>query len=167
MTVIMVIAILATMLMPATTAIIEKMARAKCSMNLKTLYVATESYLQDQRHWPQIVVRENDKSETYAKEWMATLHPYGVSKESWHCPTVQKTIDADIAAKERDKEKERIDYFATPFDDRQMSPHAWAGQPWFIERGAVHGVGNLLIFPDGSIKSLDEIIAKGKKLRMK
>ncbi len=164
MTVIVVIAILAAMLLPAVSGMAARVDRAKCTMNLRGLYVATEFYIQDHKQWPQIDARlsGNHESDEYAKQWMAALASYKVSKESWHCPTVQKILlgDQPVANK---KSKERIDYFPTPFDNKEVTPHRWPEQPWFIERGAVHGAGNLIIFTDGSIKTLDEFMAKVKK----
>jgi len=163
MTVIVIIGILATMLIPATSAMFSRMEKAKCIFNLKALWVGTEFFLQDRMYWPQIDARllQDKQSDQYARQWMAALEPYKVSKETWHCPTVGKQLPAEV--KSGAAKKERIDYFPTPFDNKQMTPHRWPDQPWFIERGAVHGEGNLIIFPDGSIKTLDQLIAKQKK----
>lgn len=157
MTVIVVIGILVAMLMPVVSGMASRMERAKCTANLLAVYVGTESYLQDQKHWPQINagLAASSTSEEYARLWIAALQPYKVSKESWHCPAVEKAMEA--ARKPNEKPQDRIDYFPTPFDDKEITPHRWSTQPWFIERGAVHGEGNLMIFPDGSIHSLDEI----------
>ncbi len=160
MTVIVVIGILVTMLLPVVANMTSRMERAKCTMNLRAVYVGAESYLQDQKHWPQInaSLAGSATSDEYARRWIAALQPYKVSKESWHCPTVEKTMAA--AREPNEKPKDRIDYFPTPFDNKEMTPHRWSTQPWFIERGAVHGEGNLMIFPDGSVHSLDEISTK-------
>ena len=133
-------------------------------LEIGSVYLGAEFYLQDHKQWPQIDPRLllDKESDEYARLWMAALKPYKVSKESWHCPTVQKAMGGD-AADPAKKPKERIDYFPTPFDSKEITPHRWSEQPWFIERGAVHGEGNLMIFPDGSIKTLDEIVYKQKK----
>lgn len=163
LTVMVVIAILAAMLLPAISNMASRVDRAKCTMNLKAVYIGTEFYLQDRKQWPQIDPKlAGSESAEYARLWITALQPYKVSKESWHCPSVQKTIleNSHDPAKPSD---ERIDYFPTPFDNKEITPHRWAEQPWFIERGAVHGEGNLMIFPDGSIKTLDEVMARVKK----
>jgi len=159
-TVIVVIAILVTMLLPVVSSMTARMDRAKCTMNLKSLYVGTESYLQDQKRWPQIdpnLAGETDSDE-YARQWMAALNPYKISKETWHCPTTQKQLSAAESTPNSESPKERIDYLPTPFDDKEMTPHRWSGQPWFIERGSLHADGNLMIFPDGSVKTLYEYL---------
>jgi hypothetical protein len=43
-------------------------------------------------------------------------------------------------------ENVRVDYYATPFDDKPSSPHQWPRQLWFAETADVHGHGNLMIF---------------------
>lgn len=158
-----VIAILATILMPAASAMAARMERAKCMFNLKALFTGAEFYLQDREQWPQIPVTllDNRDSDEYARQWIAALEPYKVSSKSWICPTVEKQVTVEQRAKA--KEKVRIDYFPTPFDNKRITPHRWVTQPWFIERGAVHGSGNLIIYPDGSIKTLDDVITKRKK----
>ena len=162
LTVIVVIAILAAMLLPAVANMASRMDRAKCTMNLRALYIGAEFYVQDRKQWPQIdpKLSGNKESDEYARQWMTALEPYKIFKESWHCPTVQKIM---LGNQGGDKTKERIDYFPTPFDDKEITPHRWAEQPWFTERGAMHGEGNLMIFPDGSIKTLDEYMTKVKK----
>jgi hypothetical protein len=54
----------------------------------------------------------------------------------------------------------RIDYAATTFDDKPLTPHQWPKQPWFAEGGDVHGHGNLIIFTDGSISDLRTVAGK-------
>jgi prepilin-type N-terminal cleavage/methylation domain-containing protein len=162
LTVVVVLAIVATMLMPAISAMAERMERSKCTMNLRALHIGAEFYLQDQKHWPQISAEYiNNGTDEYARRWIEALKPYKVSENVWRCPTVEKKLPP--TDKSKTGEQKRIDYYPTPFDSKQVTPHRWAGQPWFIERGAVHDSGNLMIFQDGSIKSFDEIVAKPKK----
>ena len=158
-------AILAAMLLPAISHMASRMDRAKCTANLRGLHVGTEFYLQDHKQWPQIDPRLSGKpdSDEYARQWMAALEPYKLAKESWHCPTVQKSMIAGKTVDKNKKPLERIDYFCTTFDSKEVTPHRWAGQPWFIERGSVHGDGNLMIFPDGSVKTLGEYLSTVKK----
>lgn len=162
LTVIVVIAILFTMLLSVGSNMMARMESARCMTNLRALYVATELYVQDHRQWPQISTQSITVagSDQYARDWIAVLTPYKVSEETWHCPTVQKTMTQGEQAKQ--PSLKRIDYYPTTFDDKEITPHRWATQPWFIERGAVHGRGNLIIFTDGSIKSLDDMLTKIK-----
>ena len=159
---VVVIAILATMLFPMITNMMERMARANCTMNLKALFVGTELYLQDNRIWPQIdtSLLDNTSSDEYARQWIKILAPYKISENTWHCPTIEKTLTQGL--KNKQKQDKRIDYYPMPFDDKEITPHRWSTQPWFIERGAVHGNGNLMIFTDGSVKNLGDMLYRKK-----
>ena len=48
----------------------------------------------------------------------------------------------------------RVDYFASPFDNKPRTPYRWSNQPWFIEKGSPHPGGNLIIYEDGSTLTL-------------
>ena len=37
------------------------------------------------------------------------------------------------------------------------TPFKWPTHPWFVERGDVHGDGQLVIFTNSEVKSLKEI----------
>ena len=85
------------------------------------------------------------------------MKPFGPSEKSWICPTIQNLMQNPDYAK---SENVRVDYIATPFDDKPTTPHQWPPQPWFIETGDVHGHGNLIIFTDGSITDLRTVTGK-------
>ena len=89
--------------------------------------------------------------------WIAALKPFGPSEKSWICPTIQNLMQKPDYTK---SENVRVDYIATPFDDKPTTPHQWPRQPWFIETGDVHGHGNLIIFTDGSITDLRTVTGK-------
>jgi len=153
-TVIVVIAILATMIAGMAVELRGRADRAKCVQNLKNLYTGAASYLIQQGAWPQIDPTQ-DKT-LYAKAWVAALQPLGLTQENWICPTVQRVLNnPDLTT----DDNYRIDYMATPFDDKPMTPFLWPHQPWFVERGSVHGTGgNLIIWANGQIVTLDEAL---------
>ena len=155
-TVIVVIAILATMLTGISVELRSRADRVKCVQNLKNLYTATATYVNQQGFWPQIdpFAAGGDKK-VYAKSWVAALQPLGVTQTNWICPTVQRVLNNPDMTRD---ENYRIDYMATSFDSKPMTPYLWPHQPWFAERGAVHGGGNLLIWANGQIVSLDEAL---------
>jgi type II secretory pathway pseudopilin PulG len=94
MTVITVIAILATMLLPTFDLIRKHADKAKCSNNLRNLYVAANSYVQQNMHWPQIdTTLIQDKPADFAKAWIAALQPFGIDRVNWICPTVQSELN--------------------------------------------------------------------------
>jgi len=156
-TVIVIISILAVLILPAIGLYRGRSERVGCSTNLHSLYIAVSTYTTENQHWPQIF--KPDKK-AKAQEWHAALKPYGIDWINWVCPTVQRIGGNPDVTKE---ESHRLDYFATPFDDKARTPWRWATQPWFIERGDVHGNGNLMIFRDGSIEDLHSV---GRRLSM-
>jgi type II secretory pathway pseudopilin PulG len=152
LTVIVIIAILAVLITPAIGLYRGRSERLGCTTNLRSLYVAVSSYTTDNQHWPQIKNSGDKKAKTEA--WYETLKPYGISWVNWVCPSVQRQANNPDFT---DPKHHRLDYFATPFDDKPRTPYRWATQPWFIERGDVHGSGNLMVFRDGSIEDMKSV----------
>jgi prepilin-type N-terminal cleavage/methylation domain-containing protein len=156
--VIVVIAILATLLIPVISMMKSRAQRVQCMANLRSLYAATELYVQQNGSWPQIAMSDSDSAEEdYAKAWIAALAPFGPTQKTWICPTVQQLLgNPDLS----NPTNLRIDYTAMTFDDKPTTPHQWPQAPWFAEAGDVHGNGNLIVFTDGSISDLNTIAAK-------
>jgi prepilin-type N-terminal cleavage/methylation domain-containing protein len=152
-TVIMVIAILAAMITGVTVELRGRADRVKCTQNLKNLYTGAANYLSQQGGWPQIDPAQ-DKT-LYAKAWVAAFQPMGLVQENWICPTVQRVLNNPNITTD---DNYRIDYIPTPFDEKPMTPYLWQHQPWFVERGSVHGSGNLLIWANGQIVTLEEAL---------
>lgn len=154
----LIIAILALLLIPTVSGFRARAQRAQCMENLRGLYTATELYVQQNGGWPQISADDSDENDqAYAAAWIAALKPFGPLEKSWICPTIQNLMQNPDYTKQ---ENVRIDYMATPFDDKPTTPHQWPRQPWFIEVGDVHGHGNLIIFTDGSISDLRTVTGK-------
>jgi len=153
-----IIGILAVLLIPAISGIQARAQRAQCMANLRSLYTATELYLQQNGSWPQIQSDDSDENDqSFAAGWIAALKPFGPIEKSWICPTIQTLMQNPDYTK---PENVRIDYMATPFDDKPITPHQWPKQPWFAEVADVHGHGNLIIFTDGSISDLKTVTGK-------
>ncbi len=154
-TAIVMVAILATMMVGVVRGIQERADKANCSGNLKSLYAGAVLYIQEHQHWPQINAKLiSSGKEEYARQWYKAFSPYGVSEYNWACPSVQRQVGSPDL---KDPKNARIDYLSTPFDTRPMTPYLWAKQPWFIERGAVHSGGNLIIFSSGQISTIGEV----------
>lgn len=155
MTVMVVIAILITMLLPAAERLKGRAERMNCASNLGALYIAASAYIQDHGHWPQVpssLIRGSPR--LYANTWIEKFAPYKISRVNWICPTIQRVSgEPDY----RVSKNHRIDYLATPFDDHYSTPYRWATQPWFVERGNVHGRGNQLIYSSGKVESLLDV----------
>ena len=157
MTVIVIMSILLVMLVPVISGIKGRMEKANCTSTMRGIHVAASAYLTDHKMWPQVDAGLlSHDSEEYARQWIAEFAPYGLTEKEWHCPTVERLSDSK--RKHGESPKLHIDYIATPFDSREMTPRLWTRQPWFVERGNVHGNGNLMIFMDGSVIELAEFL---------
>lgn len=156
--VIVIIAILATLLFPAAKHLQAAAEKARCMSNLRSLHVSLSSYVTDKGQWPQ--APEELESDAYEAWWLHELKDFGAPPRVWQCPTISREMEKHDLA-----ERPMLHYTPTPFDDRRFTPYRWATQPWLIEIGGLHPGGSLLIFPDGSIRSMDELYeqATGKK----
>lgn len=156
LTVLVIVAILASLLIPIGQKMAAHSEKIKCTANLRNVHAGTSSYIVQHQRWPQIAPA-SIRTKGYARQWIAALEPYGIMRSSWICPSVQRiSHDPDY----NQPENVRIDYLATPFDEHPLTPYRWAWQPWFIERGDVHGRGNLIIFSDGKVEELREFVRK-------
>ncbi len=154
--VVLVIAILLMMIVGITDSMRARAEKSKCMGNLRGLYSGAACYVMDQGHWPQISpsLLAGD-SKDYANLWIQALSPYGLSQQNWICPTQQRSLgDPDLTK----KEAARVDYNATPFDDRPHTPYLWPTQPWFVEHAAEHDGGPLLIYTSGRVVTLEEAV---------
>jgi prepilin-type N-terminal cleavage/methylation domain-containing protein len=153
MTALVVVAILVTLLIPAVEGLRGKADRAGCMGNLRGLFAAGNAYMQDKQEWPQVPTSQI-REPSYALAWIKAFEPYKLGRKNWVCPSIQRQMkNPDIY----DDKSARVDYTATPFDTNSRSPFLWPTHPWFIERGDMHGDGNLILFTNGSIKSLVEV----------
>lgn len=153
--VIVIIAIVATLLVPVWSTVRARAQRAQCTANLHSLYVAANLFVQQNNSWPQVRLGTSDTAQNeYASAWISALGSFGVPRKSWICPTIQALMENPDYTK---PENARLDYMPMPFDDKPTTPHQWPRQPWFVETGDVHGHGNLLVFTDGSISDLKTI----------
>ncbi len=156
LTVIVIIGILSVMLMPVVSKIQQRVEKANCTMNMRNLYVGANLYLQNYQQWPQInpnLITSNKRE--YATQWISALQPFGIDRKTWLCPTTQRLLGGPDYTK---PELTRVDYLAMPFDNKAYTPHRWPKQPWFIEAGALHGKGNLIIYTDGSVAEAYDVI---------
>lgn len=157
-TVIVIIGILASMLIPMTAGIKARAEEATCVANLKNLFVAGKGYLQDNGSWPQIPnTLIKDEPKVYARKWVAALSTYGIPHKSWICPAIQRDRGEPMASIE-EEEKYRVDYIAMAFDEKPTSPYPENPFPWFVEVAGFHGRGNLMILSNGTATSLKDYV---------
>lgn len=152
-----IIAVLATMILVGWPRIIAKSEAAHCMGNLRSLQVSLNSYVQDIGHWPQVPpeidVSASANDAPYEDWWLEELKDFGGTEEVWQCPTIKRMV----MSKNPDG-RPKISYTPTPFDEQAFTPYRWAKQPWLIEIGNMHGHGAFICFPDGSIKTMGDII---------
>ena len=122
--------------------------------NLRNLFAALDADTRDQGHWPQCPYEIGNPE--FDRWWLKELSHYNLSRANWECPTFQRMQERGEAEK---KDEKTIDYVPTPFDDQPRTPYKWASQPWAVEVGDFHGDGNLVLFPDGSIKGFNQFLA--------
>jgi len=153
---------LATLLIPVISGMRARAQRVQCMANLRSLYTAAEMFVQQKGSWPQIRMGDDSDAadQIYARQWIEALAPFGPTQQTWVCPTIQNLMGNPNLNK---PENVRIDYVATTFDDKPLTPHQWPRQPWFAEVGDVHGNGNLIIFTDGSISDLKTVAGRAGK----
>jgi type II secretory pathway pseudopilin PulG len=156
MTVLVIISILIALTVPVYVGLRGKAERGGCISNLKNLFSGASAYLDDQGHWPQVPPTKIGEPE-FAAAWIRALEPYHISEDNWLCPSLQRKFGKTSSSSAPLEKRARIDYFATPFDAEPTSPRRWTTQPWFVETADSHGDGNLLVFPDGRVKSLTEV----------
>ena len=58
-----------------------------------------------------------------------------------------------------DHDNTRIDYTPMSFDSQPATPFRWTTMPWFVETSDNHGNGQLLIFSDGHVQELGDLLA--------
>jgi Tfp pilus assembly protein FimT len=157
--VVAVVSVLLLLSLPVYSKVRARAQRAQCAANLRSLYLAANGHVQEHGSWPQIRLGEDGDASArdYASEWIAALAPFGANTKTWICPAIENLLqNPGYTAPDR----VRTDYVAMTFDDKPTTPHQWPRQPWFVERGDVHGHGNLMVLTDGSITDLKTVAAQ-------
>jgi type II secretory pathway pseudopilin PulG len=151
-----VIMILITLLIPAYEVVRMRVDKVACTNNLRQLYVAANSYIQEYGHWPQVnPALLQSANHAYDEAWIEDFMPFGVSRGTWICPTTERDLGGPDYTQPGNY---RTDYIAMPFDSKHLTPFQWSTAPWFAERGNVHGNGNLLIQSNGTVVELTQIM---------
>lgn len=147
---VLILAVLAALLIPNYQGIVLKAQEAVCKSHMRSIHVALANYLQDHQDvWPQgPYPKEKVAWEAF---WLATLRPYDISENTWQCPTLKRALN---------DEGYRLHYTPSMFDATPGIARRWSKQPWLIERFGIHGQGPLICFPDGSIKTMQHILAE-------
>lgn len=152
---IVVILILAVLLIPAYAEVQARVEKVNCTNNLRQLYTGANSYIQEYGHWPQVnPALMQQPNHAYDEAWIEDFLPFGVGRGTWICPTIEHELGGPDYTQPQNY---RADYLAMPFDFRRITPSRWPTAPWFVERGNVHGNGNLIIQSNGAVVELTQI----------
>lgn len=154
MAAILIVAILIGVVMMSYQAIMDRSEAVRCAVNMRSIHSSLANYLQDKSAiWPQ--EPENLGQRAHEEWWLQTLAPYGAPEEVWQCPAIKRKI---LNKKENKGNGPRLSYSPTSFDAKPGTAYRWATQPWLIEIGNMHGAGALLCFPDGSTKTMNDVM---------
>jgi Tfp pilus assembly protein PilE len=157
-TAIAVIFILALLMIPGYETVRMRMDKVSCTNNLRQLYVSANAYVQEHGSWPQVnPALLQAPNHAYDNAWIEAFMPYGAGRATWICPTIERDLGGPDYTQEANY---RADYIAMPFDIKRYTPFRWNNYPWFVERGNVHGNGNLMIVTSGGVAELTEMVPK-------
>lgn len=131
--------------------IIQTVQQAQCMGNLRALHSVFANYTNDFKVWPQVPDFEAAQDRAYEEWWVTTMEPYGAPPKIWICPTI---ANAEKILPPRDRNK--VHYTPTQFDNNEGTPWRWPTMPWFTEIANAHGHGALIIFTDGSIRPSED-----------
>lgn len=165
--VILVIGLLAAISIPVYSRFKARAAALNCVSNLKSLYAGAAAYTSENESWPQIAPpnqssgQSDPASREYATRWIKALNPYGVTDRYWRCPSVE--ADVRKHGGEKAVAMPRLDYNPTRFGTGAFAPFQWTSHPWFIERGAPHTGGPLIILTDGSVVTVEDLMRRARR----
>lgn len=128
---------------------------AVCLSHMRSLHTSLATYVQDKGKWPQEPEGTVGDNLVDADWWLKELAPYDAPPEIWICPTIKR-----VSAHSKDDNLPRIHYLPGAFDDLPGSPFKYSMQPWLVEVAGVHGHGPNICFPDGSIRTMDDLLKK-------
>ncbi|NBS52093.1 MAG: type II secretion system protein [Spartobacteria bacterium] len=152
-----IVSILAALSFPGYQIYLKKARQATCMGNMRSLHASFAAYIADNNHWPpapQVDDALDARSEIY---WLSIMEPYGATSKIWLCPGINAA-----GLKGPNGEVPKMHYIPSQFDAKPDSPSKWPKQPWLIEMANAHGDGALISFPDGSIKSMNQVLREIK-----
>ena len=128
-------------------------AKGRCMANMRSLHISFQSYVTDHNMWPQMPLQWLDNDASYDTFWINALKPYNDDERVWQCPVLARGGLKGVSGQPL-----KVHYIPTMFDANPRSMYRWPRQPWLIEMGDAHGAGAHILFPDGSIRAMKEIL---------
>lgn len=149
--VVLIILILVAFIAPNYRPLLERAQGAVCASHMRSIRLGMDSYLNDHEQvWPQ--GPPPSEAAAWSQFWVSTLAPYGITESTWQCPTIRGLL------REGREKGPLIHYTPAIFDPTPGIARRWTTQPWLVEIANAHGQGALVCFPDGSVKSFNQII---------
>lgn len=130
-----------------------RVSRVKCASNMRSLHVSFSSYIQDHDMWPPAPPNEDAAMDQSEKWWLKIMSPYVDTPKVWLCPILEKSKLTSPSGAIL-----QMHYIPTQFDGTKMGPFRWPKQPWLVEMANAHNDGALILFPDGSVRSLKQVL---------
>ena len=127
----------------------------QCMANMRSLHSSIAAYVENKRQWPQPPdpLSEPGNEDALEDWWIETLIPYDATEKTWQCPSLGR-----ILQRSKETQRPRTHYAPTPFDGNELTPYRWGTQPWLVEIGNIHGRGAHILFPDGSVRVMNDIV---------
>ncbi len=155
LTVLVVVAILILMIIPALASMKNRAEKFTCMARLRGLFTGANAYVQQYGYWPQVDRSlAGTQSKLYYEKWIEAFLPFGITREGWVCPSIQREMGNPNLD---DPSNYRSDYAPMVFDAKPNTPYRWPTMPWFVEKGDIHGTGNLVVLTNGSIEDVDTL----------
>ncbi|GAT33936.1 hypothetical protein TSACC_22357 [Terrimicrobium sacchariphilum] len=145
--------ILAVMIFKATPNLYGSFTKAQCISNMRSLHSAFAAYISEKNHWPPVPTDLSSNDTLYDNYWIGIMRPYTQSEKVWQCPVLAKGHLKNASGDEL-----KVHYLPTEFDATPNGPYRWPRQPWLIEIASAHGQGPLILFPDGSVQALGQLL---------
>jgi type II secretory pathway pseudopilin PulG len=151
--VVLLVLILAVFIAPNYRPLLERAQGVVCASQMRSIRLAMDGYLNDHGQvWPQSPSPQDLRA--WSDFWLSTLAPYGITPATWQCPTIKGLL------REAGDEGPSLHYTPAFFDSTPGIARRWVTQPWLVEIANAHGQGALVCFPDGSVKSFNQILAE-------
>jgi prepilin-type N-terminal cleavage/methylation domain-containing protein len=154
--VIAILAIVGLCVMRATKGAIDRADVVRCMGNMRGIHLALANVVVEEGQWPQCPNELGDPG--YDDWWMKKMAKYQIAEPNWLCPTMVRNNKEGQSSSSSGSNRTKLHYIPTQFDSRPSTPYKWKTQPWLIEVADMHGEGNLISFPDGTIIGANRFI---------
>lgn len=150
---VLLVLILIVFIAPNYRTLLERAQGAICASHMRSIRLGMDHYLNDHGQiWPQSPSPQDLGA--WSDFWLATLAPYDITPSTWQCPTIRGLL------RDAGDKGPILHYTPAMFDSTPGIARRWATQPWLVEIANAHGQGALVCFPDGSIKSFNQILSE-------